>query len=190
MVNDFLITYFDAFDGREKNNSELIAKLLAELNTKHTLELFQLKTHYDTFFKLKKHIEDKKLSSRWIISLGESNSETIKYETIAYNQDDCRVADNNDVIRKDAKINHHHPGQLEHPHPIFKDKEFKTSTDPGRYVCNNTFFHGLTHYGHRYFFIHVPKTDLVSEKSNQAIAREILNFMTILKHEYNDTSSV
>ena len=92
-----------------------------------------------------------------IIALGEARKRSeLTLEVNAKNISSCSIPDNNGVLKQDEKILDLDDvlyTQLD----IDKVKDLVTfSTDAGKYVCNNLYFHLLANYPEKSLFIHVP----------------------------------
>ena len=94
-----------------------------------------------------------------IIALGEARMRNeLTLEKKAYNIASCSLADNNNVLRKDSIIIEDVSEELESEVNIEKVSDLVAfSTNPGRFVCNNLYFHLLANYPSKSLFIHIPE---------------------------------
>lgn len=165
---DILLTYFDPFDGKEINNSEIIAKKvndqfqLSGVN----LHLCKLKTVYDkAFLEIQDCISELKIAPSMVVSLGEAGCNGVKIETRAANFDQSKGPDNEGIERFKTAIYPGEPQFLGVTLPVEKAfcelserqrKGVYISTDAGSFVCNNTLYHVLRNLSVPSTFIHVP----------------------------------
>lgn len=164
-----MITYFDAFNGADFNNSERIAKTLeARLNNSDSpfeLKLCPLNTIFDKAYAQTEECLKSLISLPiMVIGLGESTCQ-LKVETIMRNNDKTHAPDNGGNERDGPIIN---GGEkflgLKYPLPQMycalsetERNSVDLSNNAGSFVCNNTayqmsYFHPELQYG----FIHVP----------------------------------
>lgn len=199
---DILVTYFDPFDGKDINNSEIMAKKLhAELNHPGIkLHLCKLRTVYDKAFS---EVEDciKSLESppRFVVSLGEAGCVGVKIETRAINYDKSSGPDNEGIERYGSAI---YPGEsktLGVTLPVQKayceltDDQKRgvfISKDAGSFVCNNTLYHSLRNLDIPVTFIHVPTRKCTRGSEHEAQMSGILQSMLKTFSKNLDTPSV
>ena len=93
-----------------------------------------------------------------IIALGEARSrKVLTLETKAYNIASCSLADNNGILRKDSKIIENGLDVLESKLDLqVLSNIVSLSIDPGKFVCNNLYYHLLSNYPSKAIFIHIP----------------------------------
>lgn len=93
-----------------------------------------------------------------IIALGEARSrDKLTLETKAYNIASCSLPDNANIIKKDCKIIENVLDELESKLDLnLLSNIVSLSTNPGKFVCNNIYYHLLTNYPSKAIFIHVP----------------------------------
>lgn len=93
-----------------------------------------------------------------LIALGEARSrKVLTLETKAYNLASCSLPDNANILRKDSKIIEDGNDILETKINVSKLSDIvELSTDPGRFVCNNMYYHLLHNYPNKSLFIHIP----------------------------------
>lgn len=184
-----LISYFDPFDGKEKNNSKnmalLVQKKLTELGIKTTT--CELRTVFDkAFFELEGCIADQAQRPDMVISLGEAGCKKVRLETRGINNDKSRGADNDGVERNNTPII---PGgakyigvsmPLEQAYCKLTSQEhksFEISSSAGSFVCNNTLYHGLDKLDVPYTFIHVPMMSCTNDKKNETLSTDLAYFL-------------
>lgn len=110
-----------------------------------------------------------------IIALGEARSrKVLTLETKAYNLASCSLPDNANILRKDSKIIEGGKDILETKINVSKLSDIvELSTDPGRFVCNNMYYHLLHNYPNKSLFIHIPHcNDDINEYKKYAIQIE------------------
>lgn len=180
-----LVSYFDPFQGTSSNNSENVAKAVAEnlnLGSALSIELCALNTIFDKAYA---QLENclKKLPDRpaMVLSLGEGTCE-LKMETMLRNNDRTIAGpDNAGVSRNNTRIIPEAPAVLGLRYPsaaMFcaldkkERRQMEVSNDAGSFVCNNTGFQMSHYYGElQYGFIHVPnhKCDSLSKVTQKAV---------------------
>lgn len=146
-----LVTAFKPFNKEEKNHSEEILKHIENVS-KIVLDVCYDKCYSD--LKGEFNLDEFDL----IIALGEArNRKEMMIERYAYNVSTCKIPDNLGVLNNDKTIINGGKDILETSLNIdkFEDK-IKVSTDPGRFVCNNLYYHLLYNYPSKSLFIHVP----------------------------------
>lgn len=183
-----LVTAFGPFGGRELNASSLaLAGLRKTFPGIHTRIL-----PVDAVIapsRLKQAI--RKIRPDALLMLGEAGGSTeIRLETTAWNELDFRIPDiagrqyTARPIRRDAPVSlpstlplteiHERLASLGHTVTI--------SADPGRYLCNQIFFHAMNHLAQSNIaipagFIHLPQEQgLPTERSVRAL-REVLGML-------------
>lgn len=119
-----------------------------------------------------------------IIALGEARSrDKLTLETKAYNIASCSLPDNANIIKKDCKIIENGLDELESKLDLEKLSNIVSlSTNPGKFVCNNIYYHLLTNYSSKSIFIHIPHChDDINEYKKYA--NEITNIINELKKQ-------
>lgn len=166
-----LITGFEPFGGRVRNNSYEIAKRLKAdrslLGEDVAVEICELPVVYDRAASVAQECYEKlRAVPDFVVSLGEGGC-TIHLETAATNLDDTPEADNAGVLRQNHVIDPSLPPRIGLTLAVDRSycdrpagqAEVVPSISPGAYVCNNTAFL-LAHYFRGkevpYGFIHVP----------------------------------
>ncbi|MFL5813805.1 MAG: hypothetical protein ACJ763_09530 [Bdellovibrionia bacterium] len=184
-----LLTSFDPFGLSAKNNSQPVAKrvaqLAASLGEDVQVEVCNLPVTYDNAAVAARECVDRHHPSA-VVSLGEGFCD-LRIETAATNWDAATLPDNAGQVRSGRPIipggPQHTPFQFpvqamfcavdaDHP-PV------TVSTDPGTFVCNNTAYHlsqDLSARGIPFTFIHVPHSKCSAsqkdvEKNAQIIAK-------------------
>lgn len=179
---NILISYFDPFGGKPTNNSEVIAKLIADTidTSKVTITLCQIPTVYDKGFEVLSdciHGLDKPADA--VISLGEAGCKKLKIETRGINRDKSYGPDNDGIERNNTTIIPNGPKSIGVTLPVDKaycalsteQKKYAfISNSAGSFVCNNTTYHALDKLDLPYTFFHVPAASCTNEKRNNAIA--------------------
>ena len=119
-----------------------------------------------------------------IVALGEARSRSVlTVETSSYNIASCSLADNSGIIRKDSKIDENGLDKLESKLPLDKLSDIVLlSIDPGKFVCNNLYYHLLSNYPNKSLFIHIPHCH---DDVNNYIkyASEIKNIIEIIRKQ-------
>ena len=117
-----------------------------------------------------------------IIALGEARSRSVlTLETKAYNLSSCSLKDNAGVLKQNCIINENENEVIESKVDFNKAKDIvKLSNDPGRFVCNNLYFHLLTNYPEKSLFIHIPECNNDKQEyiKHAKIISEIINRLT------------
>ena len=93
-----------------------------------------------------------------IIALGEARKRVnLTLELKAYNLSNCSLKDNEGTLKTNCIID---KTKNEILHTTIEYKKLKNiiefSNDPGRFVCNNLYFHLLANYPNKSIFIHIP----------------------------------
>ena len=161
-----LISGFEPFDGAPHNSSQ---DLVEALDGK-TLQNAVLRSCVlpvvcdDAWFLLREHIEMYNPIS--VIAFGQSKRTGIHLEQYAYNRNHFRIPDNMGNQPQDSEIvrggRPSLPSSLPIESLISHQKEGGTrvvvSTDPGRFVCNNLFYHMQLYTKDKILsgFVHLP----------------------------------
>lgn len=164
-----LVTYFDPFEGRQKNNSEYVAKALLKMFPSNDIRLHacKLQTVFDkAFLELQDCIAAMKEPPAFVISLGETGCSGVKIETRASNYDRSLSPDNDGISKNGEEI---YPGEIKNlgvrlpmdkAYCKLSDEEQKgvfISNNAGSFVCNNTLYHSLRNLEVPSAFVHVSK---------------------------------
>ena len=93
-----------------------------------------------------------------VIAMGEARMrEVLTLEIQAKNISSCSIPDNLGVIKKDEVIFNDSPEILKSTIDLSNIQEFiKFSSDAGKFVCNNLYYHLLHDYPSKSLFIHIP----------------------------------
>lgn len=94
-----------------------------------------------------------------IIALGEARSrKVLTLETQAKNISSCSLKDNSGVLKQNEKIIINGEEILQTKVDISKiNNIIELSTDAGKFVCNNIYYHLLYNYPNKSLFIHIPE---------------------------------
>lgn len=154
-MKKILISAFKPFYKASNNYSEEVLKYI-HLNdvllTKVVLDVV-----YDECFA---ELKNNDLSQYdLIIALGEARSrKELTVEKKAFNIASCSIEDNKGVVRKNELIVENISDELETNLDLEKIKNYaQISYDPGKFVCNNLYFHLLNYDNSKCIFIHVPE---------------------------------
>ena len=157
-----LISAFEPFYKSSNNYSKEVIKFI-DINS---LELTKkiIDVVYDKCF-----IELKSLNLEQydlIIALGEARSrDVLTIEKQAYNISSCSIADNQGIIKKEELIDINLPSELITNINLDELEEYgNISYDPGKFVCNNLYFHLLSYSKDKCLFIHIPECHNDEEK--------------------------
>ena len=186
-----LVTYFDPFEGRPKNNSEYVAKALEEMFPSENVELHTctLRTVFDkAFFEIQDCISQMERPPAFVISLGEASCSGVKIETRGLNYDRSYSPDNDGMSRNGDEI---YPGEakslgvklpVDEAYCKLSDEQQKgvfISNNAGSFVCNNTLYHSLRNLEIPSTFIHVSRGNCrnsISRVDSMAqIIKDIIN---------------
>jgi pyroglutamyl-peptidase len=170
-----LITGFEPFAGRTRNNSFEIAKRLkAEpgLLGAH-VEICELPVVYDRAAQVAlEYFESLPRRPDFVVSMGEADAE-ILLETQAANLDDSSMPDNAGELRRERVIDSKLPERIALVEPDDK-VPVNRSTSAGNYVCNNTAFrlaHSFGEKGVPFGFVHVPREEKSGALTPELVAR-------------------
>lgn len=173
-----ILTGFSIFGDNTGNPTETIAKAFRD---REGISSFVLPVEYDNSWEI---IKD--TSADLYIHMGLASSrEYITVEKSAYNEKNASIPDNAGVIFKGEKIAQDGSDMLETPVDISliidsltaKGIKASLSRDPGRYVCNNIYYHSLRS-GNRALFMHFPPLDKSSLEDD---IRAVEVVITLLK---------
>jgi pyroglutamyl-peptidase len=188
--NNILLTSFDPFNKASLNQSQLVAKKLETLlEEDHQVTSMVLPTVYD---QASQRIIDTLNQQKFqlVLSLGEGDHRT-RYETRAYNLDDCEsIPDNHGVIRVNKKIDDQDieyfdmEKALQKFHlkiPKSQNLSVEISDSAGRFVCNNLCYIVANFCDAKkipFLFFHVPKhTHSDDMKNPKFVAQNIFKFL-------------
>ena len=117
-----------------------------------------------------------------IIALGEARSRSeLTLETKAYNLSSCSLKDNAGIIKKECVINESLDKEINTKvNYNLVSNMVKLSDNPGRFVCNNLYFHLLSNYPDKSLFIHVPncENNINKYKEYASLITEIIKALT------------
>lgn len=173
-----ILTGFSIFGDNTSNPTEVIARAFRD---REGISSFVLPVEYDNSWKI---IKD--TSADLYIHMGLASSrENITVEQFAYNEKSASIPDNAGVIFNGEKITQDGSDILETPVniPLIIDSltaegiKASPSRDPGRYVCNNIYYHSLQR-GNRALFVHFPPLDKSSLEDD---IRAVETVITLLK---------
>ena len=187
-----MVTGFQAFDGREVNNSWRIAQALGEAaGSDFDIVTCELPVVYDRGAEVARGCFEKmEQKPDLVISMGEAGCD-IRLETAAHNKDHTPgFPDNEGNIRSDKAIEEGGPPSIGFNLPVQamycalppEDREkVDISETPGGYVCNNTAFL-LSRFFQQldipFAFVHVPAAAYCGEggdpKKNAAVLAQML----------------
>lgn len=189
-----LVSYFDAFGKAPFNNSERVAKAIAEefsADLDVDIELCKLNTVFDTsFHQLESCYKDMPVRPKIVLGLGESNC-NFKLETIVRNKDKTIGPDNQGNQRNNTAIVPEAPRAygLNYPLPqmycsLDKNERSKVevSNNAGSFVCNNLAFQ-MSHYHPdlEFGFMHVPANNCANlEKKTKATIQQLVKMIKAL----------
>ena len=196
-----VFTYFDAFNGRSKNNSKMFSELLKKdverVYRNIKVETCELPVVYDKAADMAKAcIESLPQKPDLVISLGEGYCE-FEFITYAVNRDSADIPDNDGNYRTDHTIEPGGPATRAFtapvhrlfclPHFRFENKNniLRFSLDPGRFVCNNTSYHlarDLNLENIPYAFLHVPNSDLACKNKWSKIRQSVFDIAKSLHY--------
>ena len=147
-----LVSAFKPFNNSKNNYSEEVLKYIENVD-KIVLDVI-----YDKSYEI--------LSNNYnlneydlIIALGEARSrKVLTLETQAKNISSCSLIDNSGVLKQNEKIIINGEEILQTKVDISKiNNIIELSTDAGKFVCNNIYYHLLYNYPNKSLFIHIPE---------------------------------
>lgn len=147
-----LVSAFKPFNNSKNNYSEEVLKYIENVD-KIVLDVI-----YDKSYEV--------LSNNYnlnnydlIIALGEARSrKVLTLETQAKNISSCSLKDNSGVLKQNEQIIVNGEEILKTKVDISKTKNIiELSTDAGKFVCNNIYYHLLYNYPNKSLFIHIPE---------------------------------
>lgn len=172
-----ILTGFSIFGDNTSNPSEVISRALRD---REGISSFVLPVEYDNSWKI---IKD--TYADLYIHMGLASSrEYITVEKFAYNKKSASIPDNAGVIFKGEKIAQDGSDILETPVDISLVIDSLTaegikafpSRDPGRYVCNNIYYHSLQS-GNRALFMHFPPLDKSSLEDDIKAVEAVISLL-------------
>ena len=172
-----LISAFKPFNMATNNYSNEVLNHI--YSSKYDLTKVIIDVVYDECFKelSKNNLDEYDL----IVALGEARSrKVLTIEKNAFNIASCSIADNAGVLRKDTTIIDNGNELLETVLDLEKCKDYgEISFNPGKFVCNNLYYHLLNYNNNKSIFIHIPncKDD---ENLYRKYALDVLNIISIL----------
>ena len=169
-----LVSAFKPFNNQYKNLSIEVLKYINNVDRCIVDVIYD-----DCYYELNSNIDLNKYDL--IVALGEARKrKVLTLETKAYNLNNCSLVDNNNVLKtnsiiyKDGKdvldcnVNLKDVGEL-----------VELSSDPGRFVCNNLYYHLLYNHPNKTIFIHIPGCD-EKEETFYKLAKDIENIINKL----------
>jgi len=189
---NILVSYFDPFDAKDNNNSEVVAKLIEEnFKSKNIkLQTCKLRTVFDKAYDiLQDCVNAQDVRPDLVISLGESGCKKITLETRGINLDKSIGPDNDGMERNNTLIDPTGEKYLGVTLPLEKaycaltesqKKSFKISKSAGSFVCNNTLYNGLQKLDVPYTFIHVPGKNCTSDSIIKILAKDLSDYIELL----------
>ena len=147
-----LVSAFKPFNNCKNNYSEEVLKYIRNADN------IVLDVIYDKSYEI--------LSNNYnlneydlIIALGEARSrKVLTLETQAKNISSCSLKDNSGVLKQNEKIIINGEEILQTKVDISKiNNIIELSTDAGKFVCNNIYYHLLYNYPNKSLFIHIPE---------------------------------
>ena len=164
-----LVTAFKPFNKEQINHSEEVLKYIQ--NVQKTV----LEVCYDACYEeLKNKFNLDKFDL--IVALGEARSRSnLMIEECAYNLSKCSISDNSGVLYTDKIIVEGGKNVL--MTQVKLPPEIDKSSDPGRFVCNNLYYHLLYNYQNKSIFIHVPNCSNDDYFKYANVINEIINYI-------------
>ena len=147
-----LVSAFKPFNNCKNNYSEEVLKYIRNAD-KIVLDVI-----YDKSYEILSN--NYKLNEYdLIIALGEARSrKVLTLETQAKNISSCSLKDNSGVLKQNEKIIINGEEILQTKVDISKiNNIIELSTDAGKFVCNNIYYHLLYNYPNKSLFIHIPE---------------------------------
>lgn len=147
-----LVSAFKPFNNCKNNYSEEVLKYIRNAD-KIVLDVI-----YDKSYEI--------LSNNYnlneydlIIALGEARSrKVLTLETQSKNISSCSLKDNSGVLKQNEQIIINGEEILQTKVDISKiNNIIELSTDAGKFVCNNIYYHLLYNYPNKSLFIHIPE---------------------------------
>lgn len=169
-----LVSAFKPFNNQYKNLSIEVLKYI------NNVDRAVLDVVYDNCYKeLSSNIDLDKYDL--IVALGEARKRNVlTLETKAYNLDNCSLKDNNDVLKTNSIIYKDGKDVLDCNVNLKALGELvELSSDPGRFVCNNLYYHLLYNHPNKSIFIHIPGCD-EKEETFYKLAKDIENIINKL----------
>ncbi len=119
-----------------------------------------------------------------IIALGEARvRKELTLETKAYNAYSLKGIDNSGVVVNKERIIDNGLDSLSTKVDLnICEKYIKLSLDPGRFVCNNIYYHLLYNYPEKSLFIHIPECNNEKEQYLE-YAQTIMNLINEMENK-------
>lgn len=189
-----MITGFDPFDGRARNNAWDVAQAVTtrgELGPDVVVSTCHIPVVYDQGAQTAESCyEQLETKPDVVISLGEAGC-SLRMETAAHNVDDTPgFPDNAGNIREGTPIDPDGPAHIGFNLPApemycelssHDRKATEVSETPGGFVCNNTAYHLARYFDGKpvqYGFIHVPASDCGADAADpQRTAKQIAKML-------------
>ncbi len=176
---EIILTGFGAFGPNAVNPTEAVINALA-LEENHTITPVLLPVVYD---KCSTPLEGTNAKVYLHLGLAASRPQ-LTLEKFAYNVKSAPIADNAGVCFSGEKILSSQPDILQTPFDVeelaqslnSKGIKCNVSTDPGRYVCNNIYFHSLAQ-KRAALFVHLPTLDKLSLEDAIKAVKLIANWL-------------
>lgn len=176
-----MLTGFKPFLNNAENPSGIIAE---SLDGYRGVSGYLLDVSYTaTPLELRKAIDESKPD--FILSLGlHAKAEDIHLERCAYNLMDGKAPDNDGVSKMKEEIIPGGPESLmtrvdlEALSSLLSERGYpnRISTDPGRYICNETYFLDLSILG-KALFVHLPNMETMDLDSQKKAVMAIIDFI-------------
>lgn len=169
-MKKIMLTGFEVFSTNTVNPTEVIA---LALSNRVDIKTKVLPVVWDECWE---RIKDEECDVYLLTGLASSRT-TITIEKYAYNEKKASIPDNKGIIENNEKIDKDGDDRLKTTLDtnrlieLLKAEgiEAKLSEDPGRYICNNLYYHALMS-GKEALFVHLPSLENMSlEKEKKAI---------------------
>ncbi len=155
-MKKIVLTGFGSFGENSVNPTESVVRILEKENG---IEAFVLPVVYDRCA----DVIDGTYGDIYLHLGLAASRERLTIEKYAYNRKKAEVRDNAGVLFSGEKIKEYGEEVLTTPFDTEKivralereGMESSVSTDPGRYVCNNIYYHSLAR-GRKAVFVHLP----------------------------------
>ncbi len=169
-MKKIMLTGFEVFSTNTVNPTEIIA---LSLSNKDGIKTKVLPVVWDECWE---QIKDEECDIYLLMGLA-SSRKTITIERYAYNEKKASIPDNKGINGNSEKIAQDGDDRLETTLDINRliellkteGIEVRLSEDPGRYICNNLYYHALMSKKEA-FFVHLPSLEnMALEKEKKAI---------------------
>ncbi len=173
-MEKIILTGFGIFSSNTVNPAEIIVNALSRDDA---TDSYILPVVYDRCAKI---INDSDGDIYLHLGLA-SSRDVITVEMYAYNEKRASVPDNEGTIFSGEKIRDDGPDTLTTPFNAARvvdtlkkaGLESRISNDPGRYVCNNIYYHSLVR-GRKALFVHLPPFEKLAEERALEAVRTII----------------